>query len=114
MHSYLILWLYPALDVGHRCDPAVAALRPRLVVAVAVVVLGEGGDLVIISGVVSSQPGQEAQGRGGGGLAGVGGSEQTCSGHTGLRPREGTFYQEDFTLSQSQCTEAINELLTRF
>ena len=112
MHSYLILWLYPALDVGHRGDPAVAALRPRLVVAVAVVVLGEGGDLVIISGVVSSQPGQEAQGRGGGGLAGVGGSEQTCSGHTGLRPREGTFYQEDFTLSQSQCIQAIIELLT--
>ena len=114
MHSYLILWLYPALYVGHRGDPAVAALRPRLVVAVAVVVLGEGGDLVIISGVVSSQPGQEAQGRGGAGLARGGGGDQTCCGHTGLRPREGTFYQEDFTLSQSQCTEAINELLTRF
>ena len=97
MHSYLILWLYPALYVGHRGDPAVAALRPRLVVAVAVVVLGEGGDLVIISCVVSSQPGQEAQGRGGGGLAGVGGSEQTCSGHTGLRPREGTFLKENIT-----------------
>ena len=94
IHTYLILWLYLALDVGHRGDPAVAALRPRLVVAVvavAVIVLGEGGDLVIISCVVSVQPGQEAQGRGGGGLAGGGGGQQTCSGQTGLRPREGTF-----------------------
>ena len=91
IYTYLILWLYPALDVGHRGDPAVAALRPRLVIAAVVVVLGEGGDLVIISGVVSVQPGQEAQGRGGGGLAGGGGGQQTCSGQTGLRPREGTF-----------------------
>ena len=100
MQTYLILWLYPALDVGHRGDPAVAALRPRLVVAVvavAVVVLGEGGDLVIISGVVSSQPGQEAQGRGGAGLARGGGGDQTCCGHTGLRPREGTFLKENIT-----------------
>ena len=87
IYTYLILWLYLALDVGHRSDPAVAALRPRLVIAAVVVVLGEGGDLVIISGVVSVQPGQEAQGRGGGGLAGGGGGQQTCSGHTGLRPR---------------------------
>ena len=50
-----------------------AALRPHVVVvcitvvSVDVVVLGVGGDLVIIGGVVSAQPGQKTQGRWGGG-----------------------------------------------
>ena len=90
IYIYLILWLHLALDVGHRGVPAVAALRPHVVVVciavvgVDVVVSGVGGDLVIIGGVVSAQPGQEAQGRR------RRGSVETSSGHTGLRPREGT------------------------
>ena len=69
--TYLIFRLYLAFDVGHRSFPAVdfaivvAAVRD---VVVRAVVLSEGGDLVIISGVVILQPGREAE-HGGWGLS---------------------------------------------